>query len=142
MNYNFKTTDEIKPITEFFAQKRALAALNFGIKINCKGFNIYAMGPPGIGKRSLIRKVLKAYASTCPIPSDWCYVHNFHNSEKPIALQLPAGYGHVFKKDMNIFANELGTTILSIFESDEYRARMQKICDIFNLKRTQIIKKK
>src|SRR5579862_2338433 len=138
---HFKTTDEIKALTDFFGQERALQALHFGIGIKSKGFNIYAMGPMGIGKRSLIQKVLKSYAHTRKTPPDWCYIYNFHHPDKPIALRLPAGYGSIFQHDMQQFTVELGKNILSVFESDEYRSRMQKISETFNLKRTRVVNK-
>jgi predicted ATP-dependent protease len=137
---NFITTNEIKPLTEFFGQKRAIEAIDFGIKIKSRGYNLYAMGPSGVGKRSLIKKILKTYASSCPVPPDWCYIHNFENPERPIAIQLPAGYGYFFKYDMLYFVNELGANLLSVFESDEYRHRVQKIHQQFNSRKKRIIK--
>src|SRR5262245_58314310 len=119
---SFKNTNEIKILAEFIGQKRALEALEFGIGVKSNGYNLYAMGPEGIGKRSLINAILNAKASKSPTPPDWCYVYNFDAPEKPIALSLPAGHGHALQHDMKIFIHELGTNILAIFEGDEYRA--------------------
>jgi len=52
---NFQTTDDLEPLYESIGQPRAVAAVRFGIGINQDGYNIFALGPSGMGKRSLIR---------------------------------------------------------------------------------------
>lgn len=137
---DFVTTSELDTLTEFIGQERAIEAMHFAIGIKSQGFNLYAMGPTGIGKRSLIRSVLEVQAKKQKPPSDWCYIHNFEYPGKPIALQLPAGWGHMLDQDMKLLINEVITSILSMFESDEYRSGMQSINTQFNLKRDSIIK--
>ncbi len=132
---DFKTTNTLESLTRFLGQKRALEALNFSIKIKRQGYNAYAMGPSGIGKLSLVRNVLKAQAKKFPPPSDWCYVHNFKHPEKPIALQLPTGLGSVLQRDVNLLIEEIGGSILAVFESDEYNYEMKKILEKFNKER-------
>jgi lon-related putative ATP-dependent protease len=136
----FKNTNEIKSLAEFIGQERAIEALMFGIGVKSYGYNIYAMGPSGLGKRSLIRIILKSQTAKLPIPPDWCYVHNFIAPEKPIALQLPAGRGILLEQDMNSFITELGSNILTIFESDEYRASMKRISTSYDKKRKMLTK--
>lgn len=138
---DFKTTKKIKPINEFIGQERALDALKFGITISKKGYNIYAMGPPGIGKHSFITTLLNDHVHRLPTPPDWCYIHNFDVPEKPIALQLPAGKGLVLQQDMKELIDELGQTIISVFESDEYHNGIKKINAYFKLKRAKKRKK-
>lgn len=138
---DFETTAELQSLTEFVGQERALEAVIFGIGIKSHGFNMYAMGPTGIGKRSIIRTVLESHASKQPSPNDWCYIHNFDFPEKPIALELPPGMGIVLQQDMKILMTELSTSILAIFESDEYRNGMEEIHRSFNRKRGRVNKK-
>ncbi len=133
----FKTTKKIKPLSEFIGQERALSALNFGININKKGYNLYAMGPAGIGKHSLVVTLLKNRVAELPVPPDWCYIYNFDLPEKPLALQLPAGKGAVLQQDMKSLVEELGQTIVTVFESDEYRIGIKKINDYFKMKRAK-----
>ena len=133
----FKNTNEIKPLSSFIGQERALQALNFGIGIKSNGYNLYAMGPPGIGKHALVRSVLKPLALKEKIPSDWCYVYNFKDPEKPLALQLPPGMGFLFQKDMKRFIQELETNILKIFQREEYRLSISKIQHYYEKKRNQ-----
>lgn len=138
---SFKTTDELAPLTEFIWHERAVSAINFGIGIASHGYNIFLMGSPGLGKRSLIRSILKPFARTQKPPPDWCYIYNFEVPEKPIAIDLPAGLGSILQKDMNSLINELKISILTVFESDEYRTGMQEIINEFNYKRENIIEK-
>jgi len=136
----FKNTNETKLLAEFIGQERALEALIFGIGVKGEGYNLYAMGPSGIGKRSLLNPVLKAKAKKSPTPSDWCYVYNFNAPDKPTALRLPAGRGFILQEDMRTFIDELGSNILAIFEGDEYNTRMRKISIYYDKKRKLVSK--
>ncbi len=138
---DFKTTKKIKPLHGFIGQNRALDALNFGITIKKKGYNLYAMGPAGIGKHSLITLVLNEHVAKLPIPPDWCYIYNFDDPEKPIALQLPTGKGIIFQQDMKSLIEELAQTVVSVFESDEYIVGIKKINNYFKMKRAKTRKK-
>ncbi len=135
---NFKMTTELKLLNEFIGQERALQAISFGLETKNQGFNLYAMGPPGIGKRSLIKIILKEKSKKKNVPFDWCYIHNFEDPEKPIALQLPPGLGVLLKEDMQILINNLSTSILSVFESDEYRNRLKNILEDFNNRKNEV----
>jgi lon-related putative ATP-dependent protease len=134
---DFTSTTEITALTDFIGQERALEALTFGIDIKSQGYNLYAMGPSGIGKRSLVKTVVSQYASQRPIPSDWCYIHNFDTPEKPIALRLPPGAGIVLQQNMKSFVAEVGSGILALFESDDYHTEIEKIHEEFNAKRKE-----
>ena len=102
----FTSTKEVKSLSEVIYQHRAMESLLFGIGIKSSGYNLYAMGPSGIGKRALLKKVLTKNALKLPAPSDWCYVNNFTSPNKPVALQLPNGRGRVFQHDMQKFIHD------------------------------------
>jgi predicted ATP-dependent protease len=138
---DFKTTAELKPLNQFVGQERALSSVRFGVGIQSQGYNLYAMGPSGIGKRSLIRRFLEIDKNKRQTPSDWCYIHNFESPEKPIALELPPGTGFKLQRDMKLFIDEIATNILVVFESTEYLSQMKKINKLFNRKREKISKK-
>lgn len=138
---HFKNTNEIKLLAEFIGQERALGALVFGIGIKSEGYNLYAMGPSGIGKRSLVTAVLRVNAKKSPTPPDWVYVYNFSSPDNPTALRLPAGRGYVFREDIRKFIDELSSSVLAIFEGDEYNTRMKKINNYYDKKRKLVSKK-
>jgi len=137
---HFKNTNEIQTLSKFIGQDRALQALLFGINVKGHGYNIYAMGPPGLGKRTLINIILAAHSRKSTIPSDWCYLHHFAAPEKPIALELPHGQGNIFQREMQAAINEIGTDVLTMFESNEYRASMKKISVYYDRKRKSLSK--
>lgn len=68
------------------------------------------------------------------MPSDWCYINNFTEANKPRLLRVPAGRGGQLKRDMQRFVAELSTAIQSAFESDEYRLRLEAINNAFKEK--------
>ncbi len=123
----FETTDELEDLTEVIAQGRAVEAIGFALGMHQLGYNIYALGPEGIGKHSVVRRFLKKAALTADVPSDCCYVSNFHEPRKPRALSLPAGHGVAFQDHMAQFVEDVRVTLRSAFESDEYRTRQQVI---------------
>ena len=123
----FATTAELEPLDEMVGQDRATEAVAFGVAIRQPGFNLFAMGPEGIGKLSLLRSVLEARAAAEPVPPDWCYVHNFVDPRRPRAISLPAGDGRRFRDRIAQLERELRTAIPAAFESDEYRNRREAI---------------
>ncbi|MEW7987000.1 MAG: ATP-binding protein [Candidatus Thiodiazotropha sp.] len=123
--FNFDTTDELEDLEGFIGQERATKSLHFGLGVEHKGYNLYALGPAGAGKSAMVRKFLKVLAAERPIPSDWCYVNNFSDARKPRAVALPAGQGVMFKGQMEQLVIDLQEAIPLVFESDEYHTRRQ-----------------
>ena len=89
--FRFDTTAELEELDEVIGQPRAVAAVQLATGIEKDGFNVFALGPAGTGKRSLVAKYFKERALNEPTPDDWCYVHNFEQDYKPKAIRLPAG---------------------------------------------------
>jgi lon-related putative ATP-dependent protease len=125
--FDFETTDELHELDEIIGQARALDAVKFGIGMERQGYNIFALGPEGAGKRTILTQFFEKASANQSVPSDWVYVNNFHEQHKSRALRLPAGKGVEFRRDMEEFIEEVRTALTTAFESDEYRARMQEI---------------
>ncbi len=122
-----QTTENIQPLNGVLDQKRALKALEFALMMPQRGYNLFAAGRHGTGKKSLIMRWLTKHAEGKPMADDWVYVYNFKDANKPIALNLPNGQGHILKKQMNELIKDLSYTIPSIFESAEYHGRLKAI---------------
>jgi hypothetical protein len=73
----FQTTAEVPPLDTLLGQDRALAALELGLSIRKKGYNIYVSGMMGSGRKQLVQQLLKERASNEPTPPNWVYLHNF-----------------------------------------------------------------
>ena len=123
--FAFESTDDLEDLVEVMGQERAVEALRFGIGMRRAGYNIYALGPEGIGKHTVARRFLEEQAREAPLPLDWCYVSNFKEPRKPRILQLNAGRGAVFQADMARFVEDVRHALRSAFESEEYRTRRQ-----------------
>lgn len=126
-DFDFATTDDLADIGVIVGQERALDALRFGLGIRQDGFNVFALGPTGLGKASTVKEIVAHEAEGRPVPDDWCYVHDFDEPSKPRALRLPAGMGRAFAGDMEQLIEELGTAIPAAFEGEEYRGRLEEI---------------
>ena len=135
--FAFTTTAELEDLTEGIGQIRAIDAAQFGIGMRHAGYNLYVMGEPGSGKRTLIRQLLDQRVGHAAQPTDWCYVHNFSQPHKPRAIQLPAGMGARLQSDMQQLVAELQATIPAVFEGEEYRRRLSQIDEEFGERQTQ-----
>ncbi|HUK32334.1 MAG TPA: ATP-binding protein [Vicinamibacterales bacterium] len=87
------------------------------------------------GEHAILRRFLERQAAAETAAADWCYVHNFSDPHKPVAIALPHGRGLPFKNDMSRLVEELCTSITTALESDEYRQRHQQLHDEFNARR-------
>lgn len=123
----FETTEELDGLKDALGQDRGLKALRFGVKMGQPGYNLYVLGPAGLGKHELVQHVLDKLISEESPPSDWCYVNNFDDPRRPRALQLPADWGEELRRDVVRLQEDLADAIPAAFESDEYRARVQEI---------------
>lgn len=127
--FSFETTAELEELTQIIGQTRAQQAVDFGVDIQREGYNVFAMGPSGMGKHAMVRDALERRAALRPTPPDWVYVNNFEQSHRPHALRLPPGRGNALARDMAHLIEDLSTAIPAAFESDEYRASAQAIED-------------
>ncbi len=124
-NLPFETTVELPDFDGPLGQDRAVQALELGTGLRSPGFNVYVLGPPGVGKQTLVSRVLARRAAEQPVPSDWCYLNNFDDPQKPRALKLPAGRAVSFRQDMERMEEDLRASIPAVFESEDYRTRVQ-----------------
>ena len=116
-------------------QSRALEAIEFGVGMRRENYNIYLAGSKGLGKHAVMQKVLEQHAKDESPPSDWCYVDNYEEFYKPIALELPAGVGFKLRTDMAQLVNDLLLAVPAAYENDEYRTRIQEIEGAFEERR-------
>ena len=129
--FKFGSTDEVEPLEGTVGQARALEAIEFGLGIKTKGFNLYASGPLGVGKTSTVKAYIQRRAKDEPVPDDWCYVNNFVDPDRPLAISLPAGHSREFAKHMDELIEGAREEIPRAFESKEYEERKSRISNDF-----------
>lgn len=135
----FTTTDEVLTLKNgVIGQERAVNALKFGIKMSDLEYNVYMAGAPNTGMSYIVKSFLEDIADKQDVPPDWCYVHNFKEPDKPIAIELPVGEGREFQKDMEELIENLKMQIPEVFGSEYYLTRKEEIIKGFNARRAKI----
>jgi lon-related putative ATP-dependent protease len=125
--FPFETTAELDGLTESVGHGRALEAMQFGVGMRKRGFNLFLLGPAGTGKHTIARRFLEKRAVGEGTPAEWCYVNNFESTENPCRLMMPAGRGAQLRDDMRRLVEDLRSAIPTAFESENYRARKHVI---------------
>ncbi|MDD3669126.1 MAG: AAA family ATPase [Alphaproteobacteria bacterium] len=108
-------------------QDRALEALAFGLDMASNGYNIFCVGPKGVGRTSLTLEYVRSAARAKPAPDDWCFVFNFEMPHQPYAIPFAAGQGRMFERDARRMAQTIKKGVLKAFHDDAYAVQAQRI---------------
>ena len=130
-DFNFQSTAELTPLEEIIGQERAVKAFEFGLAVKMKGYNIYMCGPSGTGKTTYALSRTQKLAATEPGPMDWCYVYNFENPMKPMAISFEAGIGKRFVDDMAELVAQFRKELSKAFRSEDYEKEKLMIAHSF-----------
>ena len=118
--FSFASTAEASGPESIIGQERAARAIEFGIEMPYPGYNVFATGPAGAGKSSIITRFLETKAATRPVPADWGYVHNFADPDRPRAVRLPPGGGVRLREQVNGLLGQVADALEKAFASDQY----------------------
>ena len=144
-NPNMFKFDKIKEVADttnlVYGQDRGIKALEFGVNVDLKGYNLYLEGPTGVGKTMYTKKFLQTRAAKEKVPNDWCYIYNFNDPNEPIAVSLPAGQGKVFQETMDAFIRNIRKDIKKTFNNDEFEKEKKLIKQEFEEKKDSILVK-
>ena len=135
---DFNTTEEFPSCEILIGQERARKAVETGLKIKEKGYNIFVAGPTGTGRRTFVQNILKEVAKNRPRPKDWAYVYNFDDPQFPKVLSLEPGFGREFKKDMGNLIDEVIEALNRLFESEEYASKRAEIEDEYTKAKNEL----
>ena len=119
-DFNVEIPDQDSGI---LGQSRAQDALQFGIAMQNPGYNVYVMGEPGTGRLSMVMNHLETLSHQSETPQAYIYVDNFENSREPVSVELPAGYGQTFCKDIEKLIDNLLATFPTAFENPAYQQK-------------------
>ena len=140
-NFKFDTTEDLEPINTGIGQDRGIKALEFGLNVDVKGYNLYLEGPSGVGKTMYTKNYLNTISKRKKVPNDWCYIYNFENPNEPIAVSLPAGGGKEFEDVMNRFINDIKVDIKTTFNNEEFEKERTLIKQEYEEKRNNLMEK-
>lgn len=139
--FTFEDTSELEAINTEMGQERGIKALEFGVNVDIKGYNLYLEGPGGVGKTMYAKNYLDKISKKKKVPSDWCYIYNFDNPNEPIAVSFPAGSGKEFKEIMDLFIKDIRNDIKSTFNNDDFEKEKTLIRQDFEEKRASLLDK-
>ena len=139
--FHFDTTADIKEYNTIYGQDRGINALQFGVQVEVKGYNIFVEGPTGVGKTMYTKNYLETISKKKKIPNDWCYIYNFDDPNEPIAISFPAGQGKLFKKTMDDFIKDVRLDIKRTFDNEDFEKEKQLIRQEFEEKRDLLLTK-
>ena len=139
--FDFETTENLDHIETGIGQERGIKALEFGVNVEGKGYNLYIEGPSGVGKTMYTKNYLEKIAPKKKVPQDWCYIYNFSNPNEPIAVSLPAGQGREFKDSMDGFIKEIKKDIKATFNNDDFEKEKALIKKQYEEKREVLMGK-
>lgn len=129
-------TFDVKPyISEDFSetewgiigQPRAQMALEMGIAIRAKGYNLFVSGDSGTGRTTAIMEMLKRHSEKSTPLKDIAYVYNFSKPENPRVLYFPEGEGKQFKTALHELVERLKALIRQALEGDAYKKKRDKL---------------
>lgn len=123
----------LPPVLEF-GQQRAVKAILTALDIHANGYHVFAAGENGLGKRTLIKRLLQNYAKHRSTPNDAVYVNNFSDNRSPTALQLPAGMGHALADDVKQFWLIAKRQLNKRFRSEHYQSKIEAIKNEISLR--------
>ena len=139
--FHFDTTADIKEYNTIYGQDRGINALQFGVQVEVKGYNIFVEGPTGVGKTMYTKNYLETISKKKKTPNDWCYIYNFDDPNEPIAISFPAGQGKLFKKTMDDFIKDVRLDIKRTFDNEDFEKEKQLIRQEFEEKRDLLLTK-
>jgi lon-related putative ATP-dependent protease len=125
----FATTAEIAPLAGALGQGDGLRALEFGVTMRAAGYNIFVLGESGSGRRTFVLEALHAHAAQQDTPSEWCYVQNFTDPRRPLAVSVSAGRADGLAADVALLIDDLRRQIPLALDSDSAVERRTAVMD-------------
>lgn len=135
----FSNTDGLEPLNEIVGQDRAREAVRFALSMPHNGYNVYALGRSGLGKRTMMLRYLEHRPELREEASDWCYVANYEDPRQPRVLRLPAGTGGRLRQDVDRLVSRLVKVIPQAFDSDTYQSRFEDLKQRYAVRQEQAL---
>ncbi|MBC8279265.1 MAG: AAA family ATPase [Chloroflexi bacterium] len=131
--FAFQCTDELTPLDHFIGQDRAQNAIRFGLEVDKPGYNLFVTGLTGTGKTSAIKSHLQSIIDDLdsqegrrPV-SDWCYVYNFEDADRPKVISLPRGTGKVYRLQLAGVLRALQEEIPKVLKSEGFESQVRSL---------------
>ncbi|HSH01386.1 MAG TPA: ATP-binding protein [Anaerolineae bacterium] len=123
----FEITDDLEDANPIIGQPRGVRAIDFGIGMPCRGYNIFIVGESGTGRATTIQRFLEERTLNVAVPADWVYVNNFAAPHQPIALKLAPGQGNLFRERVQELITTLRTDLPKAFNTEAYQETLEEV---------------
>ena len=137
----FTSTAELGELEGIIGQERATRAVEFGLNIDARGYNIFALGPAGAGRTTTIRRYLEQVAARKKPPDDWVYVYNFDDPDAPKAIRLPAGRAAQLRQRVEELLRDVAQQLPQAFETEQYQEHRSQLIRTFQKMREELLNK-
>ncbi|WP_296403210.1 AAA family ATPase [Psychrobacter sp.] len=97
-----------------FGQKRSISALSTACDINAGGYNVFAVGANGLGKRTFITQYLTTQGHKQAPLKDWIYTFNFKQPNSPLAIALKPGTAPKLALELANIWHKLSQTVADL----------------------------
>ena len=105
-------------------QPRAMSALEMGMNVNAKGYNIYLSGEDGTGRHTAVREIARSVCSKRPV-LDLVYTYNFKRPQSPFLISLPSSCGRYLDSAMKTISS-----FVSSSRWDEASSSLSSLSDL------------
>ena len=117
------STNPADEVRVFIGQERAKSALEFGLGMPAKGYNLYVMGEQATGRATLVKSYIQKNIAEYPAPLDWLYLHNVKDERNPWSLALAGGASEQLLQDMQQLINALLDSFPAAFDNPGYQRK-------------------
>lgn len=138
--FSFETTSDLPCKFDIIGQDRAIKAIELGLSVPSRGYNVFVQGLTGTGKDTTVKCILEQVVADSRAPGDKCYVHNFEDADRPLILSLPRGQGAELRRDMDALVDSLAKTIPGVLESEEFKKRRNQLMESEGGKGREVIR--
>ncbi|MEM5947065.1 AAA family ATPase [Spirochaetia bacterium 38H-sp] len=112
-------------------QPRAIKAIQLGINIQGRGYNIFVAGLPGTGRHNAIMQILEQESPPNRFKKDIAYGYNFKDPRSPVVLYFPAQTAGYFKRSLKRAIEKITKSIRQRLTSEAYfKKKNQLIAEI------------
>ncbi len=131
-DFNFECTDELTPVQGLIGQDRAIDAIQFGLEVGKRGYNLFVTGLTGTGKASAIQRHLRVIIDEYKTKGvqfpiyDWCYAYNFVDPDKPRMLKLPPGLAKRLQHGLRDLLTTLQEQVPKLFAAEDYSTQKRR----------------
>ncbi len=106
-----------------YGQERALEALELGLAVDARGYNIFVCDIGGTDKAEIVVSLLRQMRLVCPLPRDHVFVHNFESAIEPKHIALPPGSAAALSEGMDRWVHALSTEVPKLLRSQGHVGR-------------------